>query len=444
MTSRSEHSLLLTHLERWAAEHNRPVDLDLLEQLLDLRSTYDGVLATSWPSGSVTDLLLRLWPAKGQGPGPDPDTVAESFDTFVRFLRNTGRMAGGSADPKDLSREARRAAPKMAGASANRSQWSPGKVLGEHAQKLGLDLDGAQSLDDLDARMAVVNTSWNSLPIHERQRLMPNPGDQLRSGRLRAMDAYGTNDPVVALVTSMRYEWPKEPLPDPSVSAPYARDSGLLRDVRRMLEELPDRIPVTSTGLLKPAMARQLHARLDLSAWEDSSREVTGYVYGNPQWRSARDLLSLQRLWTTATTLRWIDVRSSVAYVDRPPTDLSDDAALKFGVFASIAITLDLMDRRGDACGLMYVLLRSYVLGCEQVSWDEVGAFLKSWEDSANTLQRLHAAGVGRRDNAVRRARNEAFTLADAGVFESDDKGLKLTPLGDVFVTGLIKQLGRS
>lgn len=441
MTSGSEHSLLLTHLERWAAEHDRPVDLDVLEQLLDLRSTYDEVLPTSWPSGSVTDLLLRLWPAKGKGPGPDPDTVAESFHTFVRFLRNTGRMAGGSADPKDLSREARRAAPKMAEASANRSQWSPGKVLGEHAQKLGLDLDGAESLDDLSARMALVNTSWNSLPIHERQRLIPNPGDQSRSGRRRAMDAYGTDDPVAALVMSMRYEMPKGALPDPSAAAPYARDSGLMRDVRRLLDELPDRIPVTPTGVLKPAMARQLHAKLNLSEWEDRSREVTGYVYGNPEWRTSRDLLSLQRLWTAATAAQWIDVRGSVAYAIRPPADLSDDAAVQFGTFASIDITLDLMVRRGDACGLLYALLRSYVLGCEQVSWDEVGAFLESWENSANTLQKRHAAGLEPGDSAVRRARNEAFTLADAGVFEFDDKGLKLTPLGDIFVAGLIKQL---
>lgn len=441
MTSGSGRSLLLTHLERWAAERDRPVDLDVLEQLLDLRSTYDGVLPTSWPSGSVTDLLLRLWPAKGQGPGPDPEAVAESFDTLVRFLRNTGRMAGGSADPKDLSREARRAAPKMAEASANRSQWSSGKVLGEHAQTLGLDLDGAESLDDLNARMALVNTSWNSLPIHERQRLMPNPGDQLRSGRRRAMDAYGTDDPVVALVTSMRYEMPKDALPNPSVAAPYSRDSGLMRDVRRLLDELPDRIPVTSTGVLKPAMARQLHAKLNLSEWEDRSREATGHVYGNPEWRTARDLPSLQRLWAAATAAQWIDVRGSVAYAVRPPADLSDDAALRFGTFASIDITLDLMDRSGDACGLLYALLRSYVLGCEQVSWDEVGAFLESWENSANTLQRLRSAGLEPRDNAVRRARNEAFTLADAGVFEFDDNSLKLTPLGDIFVAGLIKQL---
>ena len=433
--------MLLTHLERWAAEAKRPVDIDVLEQLLDLRSTYENALPTSWPSGSVTDLLLRLWPAKGQGSAPDPDTVAESFDTFVRFLRNTGRMAGGSADPKDLSREARRAAPKMAEASANRSQWSSGKVLGEHAQMLGVDLDGAESLDDLNSRMALVNTSWNSLPIHVRQRRMPNPGDELRSGRRRAMDAYATDDPAVALVTSMRYEMPKGALPDPSSAAPFARKSGLMRDVRRLLDELPDRIPVTSTGVLKPAMARQLHANLNLSEWEDRSREVAGYVYGKPEWRSARELLSLQRLWAAATAVQWIDVRGSVAYAVRPPADLSDDAALRFGTFASIDITLELMDRSGEACGFLYALLRSYVLGCERVSWDEVGDFLESWESSANSLDRMRSAGLEPRGRAMRSARNEAFTLADAGVFVFDDIGLKLTPLGDIFVAGLIKQL---
>lgn len=194
--------LLLTHLERWADQRNRPIDMDVLESLLELRSSYTGLPPTSWPSGSVNDLLLELWPAKGEGSTPDPDAVAQSFDTFVRFLRNTGRMAGGSADPNDLAREARRAALRMGETNADRSQWSTGKVLTDHARKLGLDLNGAESLDD--------------------------------------------------------------------------------------------------------------------------------------------------------------------------------QQALEFGVYSGIGIIFALMSRWGDACGLLYALLRSYLLGCERVSWDEIGAFLDS------------------------------------------------------------------
>lgn len=442
MSAENGLGLLLTHLKRWADQRNRPIDIDVLESLLELRSSYTDLPPTSWPSGSVNDLLLGLWPTKGEGPTPDPDAVAQSFDTFARFLRNTGRMAGGSANPKDLAREARRAAPHMGEANADRSQWSSGKVFGEHARKLGLDLNGAESLDDLNARMALVNASWNSLPIHERQRLMPNSGDELRSGRVRAMDAYGTDDPVVALVMSMRYELPKGPLPDPSATAPYARDSGLLASVLRLIDALPDRVPVTSTGVLKLAKARELHDELDLAAWEDASREATGYLYRDQEWRSARELLSLHRLWIAATAVGWIDVSTTVAYVQRP-TVLDDQQALEFGVYSGIGITFALMSRWGDACGLLYAVLRSYILGCERVTWDEIGAFLESWEDSAVTLNRSGESGGESRDRAIHRVRNETFTLGDAGLFDLDSKGLALTPLGDVFVTGLIKQLER-
>jgi hypothetical protein len=45
--------------------------VELLESLLDLRATCDGLEPTLWPTGSVQDLLLRLVPAKGPGSSED-------------------------------------------------------------------------------------------------------------------------------------------------------------------------------------------------------------------------------------------------------------------------------------------------------------------------------------------------------------------------------------
>lgn len=432
--------LLLTHLRRWAEQHDRIVDVDVLEPLLELRMSYTDLSPTAWPAGSVTDLLLGLWPAKGDGDPPDPETLATSCETYFRFLRNTGRMASASADPKDLAREARRAAPQMAEVGGNRSNWSPGKALADHASQLGLDLTSAESLDDMNARLALVNTSWNSLPIHERQRLMPHPGDERISGRQRAMTAYGIDDPVVALVMSMRHELPDGPLPEPSVTAPYVRDSGLLSEVRRMLDALPSRVDVTSTGVLRPATARELHKSLGLDEWELAYERFCDLSPNRRDWRSARDLLAVNRLWTSAVSIGWIEIGATRARVGSSDL-LTDDDLLDAGVRSAIAITMSLMDRWGEACGLLYALLRSYVLGCALVTWSEIGGFVDSWLCSAEQLAAWAKSTIDFTEYSIERARGEAFVLADAGVFTVDDHGLALTPLGDVFVTVLLKHL---
>lgn len=440
MEEKTELELLLVELRQWAEQRRRIVDVDVLDNLLDLRETYRDTPLTRWPAGSVTDLLLDLWPAKGDGEPPDVGDVALSFESWFRFLRNTGRLASGSADPKVLAREARKAAPLMAERGADRSQWSIGKTLTDHARQLGVDLEGAESTDDLNARMALVSASWNSLPVHERQRLMPRPGDEDVSGCERAMAAYAVDDPVVALVMSMRHELPTGPLPESSLTAPLVRDSGLLHDVRQLLEALPDRVEVTSTGVLRPALARELHETLRLSRWEQASRDFSGHLYGNPEWRTARDLLSLNRLWVAAAGAGWLRVSATRATVVGP-AEMDDEACVAFALRAGLSILLTLLDRWSYAGGLLYLLLRSYIIGCERVSWDEVGAFLSSWGYSPQDLDELRASDYDVTGPLVAQAKDEAFTLADAGFFTLAADGLTLTPLGDVFVTAMLNML---
>ena len=114
------HRLLLSHFTNWSKAKGRDVDVQLLESLLDLRATYDGLEPTLWPTGSVQDLLLRLVPAKGPTEPLPSDTVVEALDAYFRFLRSTGRMSARSAIPADLAKEARRSAKKMTADSHRR------------------------------------------------------------------------------------------------------------------------------------------------------------------------------------------------------------------------------------------------------------------------------------------------------------------------------------
>jgi hypothetical protein len=134
----SPHQLLLGHFDRWSREKGRPADLDVLELLLDLRWTYDELDPAYWPTGSVEDLLLRLVPAKGPQESLPQETIAESLDSYFRFLRNTGRMAARSATPAELAKEARRSVVRMNEPAVDRANWSTGKVLTDFGTHLGI------------------------------------------------------------------------------------------------------------------------------------------------------------------------------------------------------------------------------------------------------------------------------------------------------------------
>lgn len=105
--------------------------------------------------------------------GPDADALADTLDTFVHFLRATGRMASGSAEPKELAKEARRAAPRMAQACADIGAHSQTKVLTQFGKEVGIDLESASSQEDMNAKLGQLMETWNNLPVEERQARMP-------------------------------------------------------------------------------------------------------------------------------------------------------------------------------------------------------------------------------------------------------------------------------
>lgn len=124
MTHLEPHELLLRHFATWCAGKKREASVELVGDLLGLRDRYDDLEPTYWPPGSVEHLLLARWPSTGAAEAPEQATLVESLDAWFRFLRSTGRMSARSAEPKELTREARRAADRMGEIAPDRSHWS--------------------------------------------------------------------------------------------------------------------------------------------------------------------------------------------------------------------------------------------------------------------------------------------------------------------------------
>lgn len=171
-----EHELLLRHAASWAQDKKRPLDRDLLETAIGLRDFHDVTAAQEWPAGSVEHLMLVRWPSHGPAEVPDVAALIDTLDTYWRFLRSTGRMRSGSADPKALVKEARRAGEGMRESCADPDRHSPTKALLRFSAESGTPLDEVESPEELNALLQQVMDRFNALPFEERDRWLPGPG----------------------------------------------------------------------------------------------------------------------------------------------------------------------------------------------------------------------------------------------------------------------------
>jgi hypothetical protein len=197
------------------------------------------------------------------------EAVVTSLESYFRFLRNTGRMAARSASPAELVKEAKRSAPRMKAAAEDRAHWSSGKVLQDFGAQRGIAMDVAPDLETLQDRLNEVTNVWNALPIHERQRLMPHPGDRDdESGRDRALAAYDIDDEVTALLLGFRYELPSGELPPTAETAPFVERAGLLDRVAAMSEWIAPHVEVTATNICGPSTHIQpMRNSASIDAW---------------------------------------------------------------------------------------------------------------------------------------------------------------------------------
>lgn len=373
----SEHALLITHAARWAEDKRRPLDAELLETVLRLVSTYDERSAQAWPKGSATNLVLHRWPAHGPAL-PDGAALADTLDTYWRFLRATGRMTSTSAAPGDLSKELRRALPRMAEATEDRSNWSQGRVMKDFAESIGLSFEGAATREELQGRLDQVMTAWNELPTEERFRLMPDASPKSAAGATATalMNSLGPggldddDDPTSA--------YPHYRRGIRAVAAQEARVSGFRRRIDALVDWVGEGKAVTRLGVLRPALAREAYLALDLATWERRREQVMGLrsaqrslspeamaEYAAAMAESiarAGDCIALDRLWWAATAADLIEVRSTTARSARHLPDGGrddDEQALILG----LTLVTALVERFNgdDLTALASILLRAMI-----------------------------------------------------------------------------------
>jgi hypothetical protein len=454
---------LLREFSAWVERKGRDADLMLLDELLQLRSAYDELEPTYWPAGSVEHLLLGRLPSKGPTETPAPDAVTETLDAYFRFLRSTGRMSHRSADPKELTREARRNARRMHELAGDRVNWSQNKVLADFGRTIGIELDGAPDLETLQQRLEQIQQAWNELPVSERRRLMPRPGDPTGEeaddlpGREVAMRLFGTDDQILALLMTFADRLPTGELPPPEVVWPQLERSSYLRQVLALAEWVGEGRAVTSTGVLRPAPAKEVAAELGLGEWtraqlrrEYRDESLPGVAAigldawiereAERPWTRAADCQALHRLWVGAIASGRVRVSSTKAVgVVGLPSD--DEDRLSVGLRALVGLMQLVLDSPYHAVPIVFALLTSYVEERRLVTWDEIVTFHQIWRRSpAERAELADLEEPGWFDAIDLNGVHGALGLmADTGLYVESDEGVALSDAGDVFVTAWLR-----
>ncbi|WP_134773039.1 hypothetical protein [Ornithinimicrobium flavum] len=441
-----QHELLIRHAVAWADKRKQPLDRELLETVLNLRDFHDATAPQEWPAGSAEHLMLVRWPSHGPSGVPDVDRLAETLDSFWRFLRGTGRMASSSADPRELAKEARRAAPRMPDACADPTRHGAAKSLVEFGESIGLSLDGAGSMEELNQRMQQIMEAWNALPDDQRMAMSPSSAHQ---GSLRGMAATDlmasllAGDDDVDDVFGLGDEDGNIPFADVPEVAADVRAAPFVQQCRRLVEWVGERgREITPKQVLRLAPAREAYDRLGLGEWE---REGARLAYGDlvaelppeaqERWtatattresfRSAADCRPLDRLWTACLEAGVIELSRTRAYAawDEPS---SDEEWRHLGVVLASAVMIHAAPVRlpplmGALLHLLDPQRRSLPLAeLEEWWWDSPKNYLTEL-GYRDERARLHS------DSALHRALHE---MDDLGVWRRDGEALLPTALG--------------
>lgn len=460
----SPHGLLIRHFADWARGKNRSPDLDLLEELLHLRSAYDELEPTYWPMDSVERLLLERWPSKGGVEAPDPDVLVETLDAYFRFLRNTGRMASRSGDPKALTKEARRATRRMPEAAADVANWSSTKVLLDYGRSVGIDVDDVPDAETLQARLSEIQDQWNALPTEERHRRMPGPADATSersdssmSGRDRAMSEYGIDDPIIALLLTFADKFPTGELPAAEAVAPIFQKAPYQRNMLALADWVGSGREVTTTGVLRPALAHEAYDHLRLDEWtreqlhrEYQDERLPGVaavgldawieVKASRPWSRAADCEALHRLWCGAIACGAIGISGKKAVAaDEPERD--PERWVSMGLSSSVGLMNILLEAPIFATPVVYALMASYVRGKAAVTKEEILDFFTHWRRTPEELAYYREIDHDSRSWDQPMVDSSLGKLADTGLYVESADSITLTGAGDVFVTGWLKYM---
>ena len=209
---------------------------------------------------------------------------------------------------------------------ANHSQ---GRVLAEFGRSIGIELDGAASMEELEERLARVNDAWNKLPLEERVRRMPDPSPKSARGNVFTAQIRSSESPYPP--------WPE--MEDVDLegfdieggelarSASCARAASFVRECLALVAWVGPGREVTGTGVLRRHEARDAYDHLQLHEWEVALDDIVfsdmpRYRPERPTWVNAGDCLALDRLWSACVAAGLIDVgRHRATSASEPPSD---------------------------------------------------------------------------------------------------------------------------
>ncbi|WP_286960844.1 hypothetical protein [Arsenicicoccus sp. UBA7492] len=437
---------LMAALRTWAGKQKRAYDENHLETLLGLRQMRQDLAATQWPGGSVRETYEQAWLSHGPVAAPDVETAAQTVETFVRFLRSTGRLSHGSGEAKLLAKEARQGASYVQEHGGDRTTWGQNKVLMDFGESRGISLLGAADLDEVQTRLSEIMEQWNALPDDERRALMPLPGGGMSLptipdlGTVGGGDGLGPEDDgLEELVADIAHEIVRpgevpavvgpdsRPLADyldhaagdalallgmvavhaqidadaPDVTPDVFDDAWdtipFLQDLARFVAWVREagEVQLTATGNLKRADAAHLWEALGLDA-----RPGGESADGTYAWRSAADCAALERLFATAVVMDLVALQERRLLPGAGPRgDANPGASALIATVETIAAHRDV-----DLIGAQEAV---WIYAC-QVAWalqrpvtrEELTDFLGGWSG----LWRAGEPGSAGRARVVDRA----------------------------------------
>lgn len=380
----------------WAAGREG-LEPDVVETLVQFKAEYLGDRSdVGWTREHLRSLLLEWLPGKVTADGEWIAATVPTMRSYVRFLRDTGRLHRGADAAGTLLAELDALEREYPDAMRDRSRFGIAKSLVT-----------AHALDHL---------SQDEEPV---------------SPELAGLDVDGPPESVPAVR-----------LPSSAVLAEMARSSPLLDDVARLAAWIGTRKHLTQTGALRLGDAWAAVEELGLLE-KETSENVRARV------RSARDIRALQMLWAVAVASGFVTLSRTTAS-EGPALQLwrdgDDDEVLEawrraFEVVTDLGIDYGLERRYQPplfeqveeavlgACPGLYVGARTSVdeliaelaesLG---VAGAQFGEPLKSWVD--------------------REVRDFVGRLAEVGALGDEGGEVTMTPLGRWVVREQLLEVG--
>ncbi|MGO0577541.1 hypothetical protein [Ornithinimicrobium panacihumi] len=444
MNEPTDYLQLVERVRAWADRKKLTLDDDLLEEMVRLRETHDGLAPGVWPAGSVEHLLLVRWPGHGSRE-PDPEAMGTTLETLWRYLRGHGQMAFESAPPKRLALEFRRAVPRMGERYDDPQAQGINRQLLAFGKELGLDATSAGSAEELQQMLDRIVTAWNAQSIDERLE---------RSPRGSGPAPFGAEQLLLSAAGQEVQRDERIMMSDPAASAPYARSAPFLRRALELARWIGEGKETTAKEVLRPQVARAAYRELGLvgtcrgvwgmpaaeraAAMADPARraEIEGEQLDERWRRSAMDIPELDQLWLAAMAGRLVEVRGRKA-VGLP--ELPQDAEELVPLVLHMAATVLIQQRpRWDLPEIIFVLLP---LAMDDAEWTTREELADAWWTNPRNTIFGEASAYPNREQSDEGIRWAVAFLIDLGAIVEDRERLVPTPLGHDLALVMVKML---